>query len=265
MLIIGGFLTGALFFTGLGLGLNSLFFEDINPFFLVMLALTGGMVGGILGLLLRGTEQLAHAWLVPLGSLLLACIVLGFSMAFDYFIFGPDGMHWRGLITLSLLSTTPGLLVGWMLAQQLSDELETRVLTQPDQRTRVEQTTAPYTRSGPNPLISSEYRLNGSTQLMLQLQQETANFPAYCRNTQITPVQGMAGVICVTTQLNTRQGPVQVYLTCETDYPHIPPRLQLENIYAGIELRLRPLPILEQWRPNYGINEVIREVARIYQ
>lgn len=267
MLILGGFLTGTLFFTGLGLGLNSLFFADTNEFFLVMMALTGGIVGGVLGLLLRGTEPLAQAWLVPAGSLLLACIVLGFSLAFDYFIFGPDpdAMHWRGLITLSLLSVAPGLWVGWMLAQQMSDEMETRALTWPEQGARIGQTAVTYPRSGPNPLTPVGHRLNGSTRLEQQLRQEAATLPPFCRNTQVTAVQGLAGVMCVTTQLNTRQGSLQLYLTCGADYPSSPPQLQVENIHTGVELLLRPLPILEQWQPGYSLEDVAREVVRLYQ
>ncbi len=264
MLIPVGILHGAFFFAGIGLCL-SLFLPQLNWGFLISLTIIGTIVGAGFGLFMQSVAS-SQIWAIPVGSLLVATVVSGLFMAFDYFI-GPNTIHWQASLSLALLSTMPGLFIGWILAQQLDGKIESRPVSRSDREDLYFPVNSSDSQRRPRaaPAVPMGTDYNGSDRLEQYLQREIVGLPPIFQATQIRPINNMGGAMCLMTRLQTRQGMLQLYISCDPDYPNSPPYVQIENITAGVELLTPVLGMLNNWHPNCKISDITHEIARLYQ
>jgi hypothetical protein len=270
MIFIGMF-QGALLFAGLALTFNVIVFTSTNWGFILLLTIIGAALGTLAGFLLHGSAP-ANVWALPLGSVLVVILVGVFAMAFDFFIFGSDQMHWRGILALSLISSAPGLVVGWILGQQLPESgtlgLSTPTSRFPDSaRLSNPQSTFPPPRE-PLPLMqsTSEYQDIRSQHLVRTLGVELGQFPPDISSSPPQPV-GSSGSMCVTATVSGRGQQLKLYLVCTLDYPQEPPQLMIEQIdqlqgtSSQVSYRSQ---VIQNWRPNNRLYEVVNEVYQYF-
>lgn len=270
IMVLIGMYQGAMLFAGLALAFNALVFTSTNWGFIILLTFIGAILGLLAGILMR-SATLDNVWALPAGSLVVALTVAIFAIAFDFFIFGVDRMHWRGIVALSLISSAPGLIVGWILAQQFAGD---RPVGTPAQAERFSTARDPADRAPtfssprePIPPISdsSDFSAIRSHQLERTLKSEVSQFPP---DVQVGPpeeVRGSDGDMCVTATLSGRGRKLKLYLICTPDYPDDPPRLMIEQIDqlqgTSSEVRYRS-QVIQQWGRNNRLRQVVEEVYR---
>jgi len=260
---------GAMLFAGLSLAFNVVAFTSTNWGFIFLLTMIGALLGALAGALMRSAEP-ANVWALPLGSMTVAMIVGIFAMAFDFFIFGVDKMHWRAIIALSLISSAPGLIVGWILAHQFSvgDGHQPSISPRFPGVSDVRQPMPPALRE-PLPVVQTQadfHRVRWQ-QLEQMLQAEIRQFPSGMQATASQPV-GDSDNVCVTATLNRRGQTFKFYLVCTPDYPDEPPQLLTEQIdrlqdSAGQEVRYRS-QVIQQWGPGSRLYQVVDEVYQVF-
>ncbi len=270
IMVLIGMYQGAMLFAGLALAFNALVFTSTNWGFIILLTFIGAILGLLAGILMR-SATLDNVWALPTGSLVVALTVAIFAIAFDFFIFGVDRMHWRGIVALSLISSAPGLIVGWILAQQFAGD---RPVGTPAQAERFSTARDPADRaptfSSPREPLpptsdSSDFSAIRSHQLERTLKSEVSQFPP---DVQVGPpeeVRGSGGDMCVTATLSGRGRKLKLYLICAPDYPDDPPRLMIEQIDqlqgTSSEVRYRS-QVIQQWGRNNRLRQVVEEVYR---
>jgi hypothetical protein len=270
LMVIIGMFQGALLFAGLALAFNVLVFTSTNWGFIFLITLIGAVVGTFIGFLLRPSEP-SNVWALPLGSLVVAMVVAIFGVAFDFFIFGDDNMHWRGITSLSLIASGPGLIAGWMLAQQFAGEevasggyySSLSGSAEPSSRSRSQQEPfAPPRQPLPMAQNSAEIPHLQTQQLAQVLNSEISQFPP---DVQVDAPQkvGESSNMCVTAIVHGRGQMLKLYFVCSPDYPHEPPQLMVEQIDqlqgSSHEVRYRS-KIIQNWNSNHRLYEVVNQI-----
>lgn len=265
MMILIGMFHGAMLFAGLALAFNTLAFTTTNWGFVLLLTFIGAMLGLLVGVLLRNAEP-ANAWALPLGSVAVAMMVGILAMAFDFFIFGASDMHWRGTVSLSLISSAPGLIVGWIIAQQFAGD---RLVDASGQAARSPGVRLPPVRISREPLppvqCASDFHAIRKQQLARILADEIGQFPSAVQVSSPEEVRGTGGNMCVTATLAGRGQMLKLYLICLPDYPDAPPQLVVERIDqlqgTSSEVQYRS-QVVQHWGRNNRLHEVVEEVSR---
>lgn len=260
LMILIGFFQGALLFAGLSLAFNTVAFTSTNWGFIFLLTLIGAVLGALVGIFMRDAEP-ANSWAIPLGSILVAIVIGILAMAFDFFIFGSEKMHWRGIFALALISSAPGMVVGWVLAQQFSEGAPSSRPSPSNRSVRP----SPAARREPLPEMrtSSDFQNVQQQQLERLLQAEIERFPS---GVQVVPPQpvGASGNMCVTATLNGRGQTLKIYLVCTPDYPNEAPQLLVEQIdrlqgEAGREVQYHS-QVIRQWGAGNQLYQVVDEI-----
>jgi hypothetical protein len=270
MMLIGMF-QGALLFAGIALGFNAIVFTQTNWGFLVLMTMIGALLGLLLGLLLRNAG-LAHPWMLPAGSIVVMLIVGVLAMAFDFFIFGLDRMHWRGLASLSLISSAPGLVVGWILAQQFTDHLIT-TSQGGEQRFPSQAPASPPAYSPPRAPIPSmntpsDFGRALNERLAKILNEEIRHFPP---GVEVEPPKGLQdapGHLCVSAAISERGQTLKLYLICPPNYPDIPPQLiveQVDRLQSISQERVYRSRVIEHWGRNNRLRDIVEEVYQAFR
>jgi hypothetical protein len=271
MILIGMF-QGAVLFAGLALGFNAVVFTQTNWGFLFLMTTIGSMIGLLLGLLLRNAG-LVHPWMLPLGSIVVMTIVGILALAFDFFIFGIERMHWRGLASLSLVSSAPGLVVGWIMAQQFADN---RVAGSQDHQERFPGRASDSPSASPSPARAplppmnhpSDFDQIVNQRLATILSEEVRHFPPGVEVESLRGLQDAPGHLCVSATISERGQALKLHLICPPDYPDAPPQLIVEQIdrlqgtSQEIQYRSR---VIAHWGRNNRLRDVVEEVYRAFR
>jgi len=266
-MVLIGMLQGAMLFGGLSLALNSVVFSSTNWGFVLLLTMIGAVLGALAGLLLRASEPV-NVWALPLGSVTVAGVVGVLALAFDFFIFGGGKLHWRGIASLGLISSAPGLIVGWVLSHQFGTGVERQIaagrgffggrdLTQ----------AAPRAIREPLPVMQTTDDVRDARQQHLArlLQAEISQFPPALQVDAPQPV-GDNERLCVVASLAGRGASYRFYMVCAPDYPNDPPELLVEQVdrlqnTGGQELRYFS-QIVRRWTPDSRLYQVAEELYR---
>lgn len=107
-MIVFGALEGMLFFLGLGMLIST------KPIFLIIMVILGIVLGIAAGVFLgRQTQPDLYLWIGPVLSA--GCVLL-LALAVNVLL-DESTLATRWLITVSLLATAPGMLIGWLLGR----------------------------------------------------------------------------------------------------------------------------------------------------
>jgi len=269
-MVLVGMLQGAMLFGGLSLALTSLISATTNWGFVVLLTMIGAVLGALGGIVLRSSEP-TNVWVLPLGSITVAMVVGIVALAFDFLIFGSHDMHWRAIVSLALIASAPGLMVGWVLAHQFApDDREPQAFEGASFSGRREASqTTPYGVREPLPVIGSaeDARLARQQHLFRLLEAEASQFPSAMQVDAPQPL-GDAQQLCLVASLTGRGASYKFYFVCSPNYPSEPPELLIEQVdrlqgSGGQELQYFS-QVIQQWTPSSRLRQVAEELYQAF-